>query len=68
MYYIIKVREDRRGNKEWKIQRHWPHLAHRTEIFYCSVGSSMISALYGLTIYNVRCQAEKKPILASVCR
>ena len=26
----INVRENRRGNQEWKIQRHWQHWAHKT--------------------------------------
>jgi hypothetical protein len=27
----INVRENRRGNKEWTIQRHWLHWAHKTQ-------------------------------------
>jgi hypothetical protein len=27
----IKVRENRRGNKEWTIQRNWQHWAHKTQ-------------------------------------
>ena len=27
----INVREIRRGNQEWKIQRHWQHCAHKTQ-------------------------------------
>ena len=26
----INVRENRRGNQEWKIQRHWHHWVHKT--------------------------------------
>jgi hypothetical protein len=27
----INVRENRTGNKEWTIQRHWLHWAHKTQ-------------------------------------
>ena len=28
---LIKVRENRRHNHEWTIQRHWQHLAHKIQ-------------------------------------
>ena len=27
----INVRETRRGNQEWTIQRHWQHWVHKTQ-------------------------------------
>ena len=27
----INVRENRRGNEEWTIQRHWQHRVHKTQ-------------------------------------
>ena len=27
----INVRENRRGNQKWTIQRHWQHWAHKTQ-------------------------------------
>jgi hypothetical protein len=27
----IKVRENRMGNQEWTIQRHWKHRTHKTQ-------------------------------------
>ena len=27
----INVRENRRGNQEWKIQRNWQHWVHKTQ-------------------------------------
>jgi hypothetical protein len=27
----INVRENRRGNQEWTIQRHWQHFAHKIQ-------------------------------------
>jgi len=27
----INVRENRRGNKQWTIQRHWQHCVHKTQ-------------------------------------
>jgi hypothetical protein len=27
----INVRETRRGNQDWRIQRHWQHWAHKTQ-------------------------------------
>ena len=27
----INVRENRRGNQEWTIQRHWQHWVHKTQ-------------------------------------
>ena len=29
--YQIKVRENRKGSEEWRIQIHWLHLAHKTQ-------------------------------------
>ena len=29
--YEINVRENRRGNQEWIIQRNWQHLVHKTQ-------------------------------------
>ena len=29
--YEINVRENRRGNQEWTIQRNWQHLVHKTQ-------------------------------------
>jgi len=29
--YLINVRETRRDNQEWKIQRHWQDWAHKTQ-------------------------------------
>ena len=26
----INIRENRRGNQEWTIQRHWQHWVHKT--------------------------------------
>jgi len=28
---LINVKEDRRGNQEWTIQRHWQHWAHKAQ-------------------------------------
>jgi cyanate permease len=28
----INVRENRRGNQEWTIQRHWQHWVHKTQV------------------------------------
>ena len=27
----LNIRENRRGNQEWTIQRHWQHWAHKTQ-------------------------------------
>jgi len=29
--YYINVRENRRSNQEWTIQRHWQHWAYKTQ-------------------------------------
>jgi hypothetical protein len=29
--YIINVRENRRGNQKWTIQRHWQHWAYKAQ-------------------------------------
>jgi hypothetical protein len=28
---VSYMRENRRGNPEWKIQKHWPHWVHNTQ-------------------------------------
>ena len=30
-YYKINVRENRRGNQQWTIQRHWYHWEHKIQ-------------------------------------
>jgi hypothetical protein len=59
--YIINVNENRKGNQEWTIQRHWQHRVHKTKtnkqkhnrFWLSSLGSLGLSAHKDLNHFAV---------------